>query len=206
MSAITPEQIDALLPQTQCGLCGFESCKPYADALAAGIAPINLCPPGGVVLLETLATLLKVDAIPFVEEMKKKAKPPQIAVINEAQCIGCMKCIKVCPVDAILGSAKLMHTVISSECTGCELCLAPCPVNCIDLLPQSSEITPEKRNNARKRFMQRKRRLQKNNEKQLKGPEESASRKAYIAAAIIRVKNKKNRGLNTSYPLKISAN
>ena len=135
MTKITADQIDALLPQTQCGLCTFKGCMPYAEALAAKSAPIHLCPPGGVDGLIALGKLLNEDPSPYLEEMKEKAKLPMRAVIREDECIGCTKCIKACPVDAIMGSAKLMHTVLTDECTGCELCIAPCPVDCIDMIP-----------------------------------------------------------------------
>ncbi|MGE4532306.1 RnfABCDGE type electron transport complex subunit B [Halomonas sp.] len=124
------EAIDALLPQTQCGKCGFDGCLPYAEAIAEG-EPINRCPPGGERTLTRLATLTDQPERPLAEP----AQSPLAAVIREAECIGCTKCIQACPVDAILGAAKRMHTVITDECTGCELCVAPCPVDCIDLVP-----------------------------------------------------------------------
>lgn len=122
--------IDALLPQTQCGKCGHPGCQPYAAGIAAGEA-INKCPPGGTATLRALAALLQVPELPLA----LPATAAQLAVIREAECIGCTKCIQACPVDAIVGAAKLMHTVIADECTGCELCIAPCPVDCIDLIP-----------------------------------------------------------------------
>jgi len=124
------EAIDALLPQTQCGKCGFDGCLPYAEAIADG-EPINRCPPGGERTLVQLAALTGQPERPLAEP----AQSPLAAVIREAECIGCTKCIQACPVDAILGAAKRMHTVITDECTGCELCVAPCPVDCIDLVP-----------------------------------------------------------------------
>ncbi len=128
------DKIDALLPQTQCGQCGFPGCKPYAEAIARGEADINQCPPGGEEGVKALADLLGVEAKPLNEEEGAK-KPKCVAVIDEQKCIGCTLCIQACPVDAILGAAKLMHTVIVSECTGCELCLPPCPVDCITMEP-----------------------------------------------------------------------
>jgi electron transport complex protein RnfB len=133
VTALTPEQLDAVLPQTQCGLCGYGACMPYAKALVYENAAINLCPPGGVNVLREIAGLMEVDETPYLEEMEKSAKPKLLALIREAECIGCTKCIQACPVDAIIGGAKQMHVVISAECTGCELCVAPCPVDCIDL-------------------------------------------------------------------------
>lgn len=131
-------RIDACLPQTQCGQCGHPGCRPYAEAIAAG-APINQCPPGGEETIRVLAELLGVDAVPL-DTTHGQTAPPQIAVIDEAVCIGCTKCILACPVDAILGAAKYMHTVIASECTGCDLCIAPCPVDCITLVPRDTAI------------------------------------------------------------------
>ncbi len=124
------DQINTLLPQTQCGQCGYPGCKPYAEAISDG-EEINRCPPGGEATIQNLADLLDVEVKPLDAE----EKPPAIAFIREDECIGCTKCIQACPVDAILGAAKHMHTVITSECTGCDLCTAPCPVDCIDMRP-----------------------------------------------------------------------
>lgn len=123
------EQVNALLPQTQCGQCGYPGCKPYAEAIAAG-DKINKCPPGGEATIRALADLLDLEPEPLdaAEET-----PPRVAYIREAECIGCTKCIQACPVDAIIGGAKYMHTVIADLCTGCELCIPPCPVDCIEL-------------------------------------------------------------------------
>lgn len=137
---VTPEslalvdQINALLPQTQCGQCSYQGCRPYAEAIASGMADINQCPPGGDQGIRDLADLLGVSFKPLNTEFGLH-KPPSVAFIIEKDCIGCTKCIAVCPVDAILGAAKFMHTVIASECTGCELCIAPCPVDCIIMQP-----------------------------------------------------------------------
>ena len=126
------EQINALLPQTQCGQCGYPGCKPYAEAIAAG-DKINKCPPGGETTIQALAELLDVEPEPL--DAVEGEKPQMVAFIREAECIGCTKCIQACPVDAILGAARQMHTVIADECTGCDLCVEPCPVDCIDMLP-----------------------------------------------------------------------
>lgn len=126
--------IDALLPQTQCGQCGFAGCKPYAEAIAGGDADINQCPPGGAAGVRALAALLGREPKP-VNPDNGVEKPAHVARIVEADCIGCTKCIQTCPVDAIIGAPKRMHTVIAELCTGCELCLPPCPVDCIELLP-----------------------------------------------------------------------
>jgi electron transport complex protein RnfB len=128
------DQINALLPQTQCGQCSFKGCRPYAEAIASGAADINQCPPGGDEGIGDLAALLGVSAKPLNTTFGRH-KPPSVAFIVEEDCIGCTKCIAACPVDAILGASKFMHTVIASECTGCELCIAPCPVDCIVMQP-----------------------------------------------------------------------
>ncbi|MBX9755834.1 MAG: electron transport complex subunit RsxB [Pseudomonadaceae bacterium] len=131
------EQINALLPQTQCGQCGYPGCKPYSEAIAGGES-INKCPPGGEATIQALADLLDVEALPL--DAVEGEKPLMVAFIREAECIGCTKCIQACPVDAILGAAKQMHTVIASECTGCDLCVEPCPVDCIDMLPVGGSL------------------------------------------------------------------
>lgn len=128
------EKIDALLPQTQCGQCGYPGCRPYAEAVASGEADINQCVPGGETTVVALADLLGRDPKPMGGD-NAEPKPKMVAVIVEEQCIGCTLCIQACPVDAILGAAKHMHTVIRSECTGCELCVPPCPVGCIKMVP-----------------------------------------------------------------------
>ena len=127
------EQIDQVLPQTQCGQCGYPGCRPYAEAIANG-DDINKCPPGGEATIKQLADLMGVEAKPL-DAAHGEENAPKVAYIREDECIGCTKCIQACPVDAILGSAKHMHTIIASECTGCELCLPPCPVDCIDMVP-----------------------------------------------------------------------
>lgn len=121
------EKIEAILPQTQCGQCGYPGCKPYAEAIAKSECDINLCPPGGMEGVQRLADLLGKE----VKPLDAVEKPKQIAIIDENTCIGCTLCIQACPVDAIVGAAKQMHTIISQQCTGCELCLPPCPVECI---------------------------------------------------------------------------
>ena len=131
------EKIDAILPQTQCGQCGYPGCKPYATAIAAGEADINRCPPGGEDGVRKLSELLGVEP----KDLDAEPRPKSVAIIDEATCIGCTLCIQACPVDAILGSAKHMHTILGSECTGCELCVAPCPVDCITMLPVTETVT-----------------------------------------------------------------
>ena len=133
------EQVDELLPQTQCGQCGYPGCRPYAEAIVNGDA-INKCPPGGHTTIHALANLLDVEAPDLDEEHGAESEVKKVAIIREDECIGCTKCIQACPVDAILGAAKQMHTVIESECTGCDLCVEPCPVDCIDMIPLDNGI------------------------------------------------------------------
>lgn len=128
------DRIDALLPQTQCTKCGFDGCRPYAESIAAGDADINQCPPGGAAGIDALAQLLGRAPLPL-NPSNGVEQPLRVAVIDESRCIGCTLCIPACPVDAILGSAKRMHSVIASHCTGCDLCLPPCPVDCISMVP-----------------------------------------------------------------------
>ena len=125
-------RIDALLPQTQCTRCGYPGCKPYAEAIANGAAQINQCPPGGSATIAALAALLRRPVQPL-NPLNGVESAPRVAWIDETRCIGCARCLAPCPVDAIVGSAKFMHTVLSERCTGCELCLPPCPVDCIEL-------------------------------------------------------------------------
>jgi electron transport complex protein RnfB len=133
------ERIDALLPQTQCGQCTYAGCRPYAEAIAAGEADINQCPPGGETTIKALADLLGRDPKPLNPEHGEH-KEKTVVVIDENVCIGCTLCIQACPVDAIVGAAKQMHTVITSECTGCNLCIPPCPVECIHIVPVRRDI------------------------------------------------------------------
>jgi len=133
------DKIDALLPQTQCGQCSYPGCRPYATAIANDEADINQCPPGGEATIHALADLLDRDPKPLNPE-NGEVKEKMLAVIDEQTCIGCTLCIQACPVDAILGAAKQMHTVIADECTGCELCLPPCPVDCIDMVVIGQDI------------------------------------------------------------------
>lgn len=134
----TAAAIDALLPQTQCRKCGYAGCRPYAEAIAAGEAAINRCPPGGEATLQAIADLLQVPATEL-DPACGTPGPRLLAVIEEAHCIGCTLCLAACPVDAIVGAAKLMHTVIAGQCTGCELCLPPCPVDCITLVARDPQ-------------------------------------------------------------------
>jgi electron transport complex protein RnfB len=125
--------INALLPQTQCGLCTYAGCKPYAEAIARGEVNINQCPPGGQIGVRALSILLDVPEL-LLNAEHGETRPDSVVIIREAECIGCTKCIQACPVDAIVGASKLMHTVLAEYCTGCNLCIPPCPVDCIDIV------------------------------------------------------------------------
>ena len=156
MHSVIVEQIDDVLPQTQCGQCSFKGCRPYAEAIVEGRADINQCPPGGDEGIKVLAVLLGVEPKPLDPQFGQH-KPKSVAVIIEEQCIGCVKCIAACPVDAIIGAPKYMHTVLTEECTGCELCIAPCPMDCIVMQPIAFEPTQkyEKAQRAKQRYYAR---------------------------------------------------
>ena len=133
---MSADEIDALLPQTQCKRCGYAGCRPYAEAIAHGEAEINQCPPGGAVTIARLAQALGREMLPL-NPLNGFEGPALLAQIDEARCIGCIKCLPPCPVDAIVGAKQYTHTVVAELCTGCELCVAPCPVDCIVMLPRS---------------------------------------------------------------------
>lgn len=171
------DRIDALLPQTQCEQCGFHGCRPYAEAIASGDAEINQCPPGGGDGIAKLAALLQRPVLPLNPDNGIE-KPRTLARIIEADCIGCTKCIQACPVDAIVGASKLMHTVIADDCTGCELCVPACPVDCIILIPMPPEQMDEAHADAgRDHFLRREMRLEK---QRLAREAELAIRKAAV--------------------------
>lgn len=191
---VSVDHINNILPQTQCGECGYPGCKPYAEALLNGEA-INKCLPGGDSTIETLSILLNKP----IMQLDGESIPKRVAYIREAECIGCTKCIQACPVDAILGAAKQMHTVIESECTGCDLCVAPCPVDCIDMLPTDYAFD---KSLAKKRFETRMNRLHEENVQREKRQAERLQQQALltnntddkaalIAAAIARTEAKK---------------
>lgn len=200
---LTAETLQACLPQTQCGQCQYPGCTPYAEALLQGQAPIDRCLPGGITTLNTLGRLLGIDPAPYREGMHAKARPPAIAFIREQECIGCTKCIQACPVDAILGTGRAMHTVLTHECTGCGLCVEPCPVDCIDLIVQDKPGYLA--DLARERYEARTLRQERQQEKKKQPPLQKADnqpagadanmpvndKKAYIAAALARVAARK---------------
>lgn len=190
MSSITDliTRIDQLLPQTQCGQCGYDGCRPYATAIAEGKADINQCPPGGDEGVRDLAALLGRPSAPINPDNGIAKTRSTVAVIDEDRCIGCMLCIQACPVDAIVGANQLMHTVIASECSGCELCLAPCPVDCIrmepvpeanDLYLQAQSARREQSRRWRERFDARTLRLQRETQRRA---DEHARKKALLKA------------------------
>ncbi len=197
------EEIDALLPQTQCSKCGYSGCLPYARAIAAGEADINQCPPGGAAGVRKLAALLRRDAKPL-NPANGTEQRRTVALIDEARCIGCTLCIQACPVDAIVGAARRMHTVIAELCTGCDLCVPPCPVDCIDMLPLPEAQAPwteAMAGAARARFRFRNLRLERERDERAErlarkahedpGQPMPDAKKAAILAAIERAKARK---------------
>jgi electron transport complex protein RnfB len=191
------DDIDALLPQTQCTKCGYPSCRRYAEALAAGEADINRCPPGGEVGIAKLAALLGRDAKPL-NPANGVERQRHVAVIDEARCIGCTLCIQACPVDAIVGAAKLMHTVVTELCSGCDLCLPPCPVDCIEMVPAIGEDANwgrDRADAARERFERRRARLERERTERAlrarRADPAAEKKRAIIAAAIERARSKR---------------
>jgi electron transport complex protein RnfB len=197
---IPVEQINSLLPQTQCEECGYPGCKPYADAIVNNNAELDLCKPGGTATLKALGELLDEPVTYAIAKVQARTEKKKLAVIDESLCIGCVKCIKACPVDAIVGAKKLMHTVIETECTGCQLCIDPCPMDCIDLIDAPDQnYYPVL---YRKRYENRQQRLQQTDFKQQqtvqtikqnnKSDYAKNAKKDYIKAALARVRQRKN--------------
>jgi len=195
------EAIDALLPQTQCTKCGYPACRTYAEAIAQGEADINQCPPGGAAGIRALATLLGREVLPL-NPKNGIERQRRVAVIDEPRCIGCTLCIQACPVDAIVGAAKLMHTVVTELCSGCDLCLAPCPVDCIEMVPAKGEDAIWDRpraNAARERFEARRARLAREHSERVprRAPRtahsdpEAAKKRDLIEAAVERARAKR---------------
>lgn len=204
MDSAAADRIDALLPQTQCTKCGYAGCRPYAEAIARGQAPINRCPPGGAAGIARLAALLGQAVLPL-DPAHGHEKPLAVAVIDEALCIGCTLCIDACPVDAIVGAPKRMHTVLAAHCTGCDLCLPPCPMDCIAMVPArpARRWTDADAAAARERHAARARRLAEARaarDKRLSAQaprndsspaDEAARRQAVIAAALRRARERR---------------
>ncbi|HLU77837.1 MAG TPA: RnfABCDGE type electron transport complex subunit B [Burkholderiales bacterium] len=188
-------EIDALLPQTQCTKCGYAGCEPYARAIAAGEADINRCPPGGAAGIAALATLLDRPA-KALDTTRGVERPHQVARIDESRCIGCTLCIQACPVDAIAGAPKQMHSVIAALCSGCDLCVAPCPVDCIDMIPAANAWDRAAADAARNRFYRRRARLERDraarearrNRAVAAQDDEAQARQAFIRAAMERAR------------------
>jgi electron transport complex protein RnfB len=190
-------RIDRLLPQTQCTRCGFPNCRRYAEAIARDEADINQCPPGGEAGIRKLAALLGRD-VKALNPANGVEGPRRVAVIDESRCIGCTLCIQACPVDAIVGAAKLMHTVVTELCSGCDLCVAPCPVDCIEMVPAKvgdAEWDLERSDAARARFEGRAARLEREQRERAlrarRAVPPSEKKRAVIAAAIERARAKR---------------
>jgi electron transport complex protein RnfB len=197
LPAITIERIDALLPQTQCTRCGYPACRAYAEAIASGEADFNQCPPGGATGIVALAALLGRTPKPL-NPANGVEKPREVAVIDEAACIGCTKCIQACPVDAIVGASKWMHTILVDECTGCDLCIPPCPVDCITMVlaPDDGRSPSERADHYRAHYVARSARLER--EAGARADELTAKKAALgdarvsgVQAAILRARAKK---------------
>jgi electron transport complex protein RnfB len=198
------ERIDALLPQTQCTKCGYPACRPYAEAIAKGKADINQCPPGGEAGVRKLAALLGREAKPL-DPRYGVEHPRRVAVIDESRCIGCTLCIQACPVDAIVGAPKLMHTVVTELCSGCDLCVPPCPVDCIDMVSATGDDALWDRpraDAARERFEWRSARLERERSERAerlarraleagRSDPEAGKKRAVIQAAIERARAKR---------------
>jgi electron transport complex protein RnfB len=187
MDASLVDRVDALLPQTQCTRCGFPSCRDYAEAVAAGLAGIDRCPPGGQAGVDTLAGLLGVASRPLDPACGSEA-PLRVARIDESACIGCTLCIQACPVDAIVGAARLMHVVVTAWCSGCDLCVAPCPVDCIAMQPAGRTWTAHDAGAARQRFGARQARLAHAAGDRAARSAARARRRTAVAAALARAR------------------
>jgi Na+-translocating ferredoxin:NAD+ oxidoreductase subunit B len=181
-SSSLSDRIDALLPQTQCGKCGYQGCRPYAQAIADGLAPINRCPPGGQDGIRAIAALLQTAEIPL-DTRRGQHLPLMVATIDESHCIGCTLCIQACPVDAIVGASKLMHTVIADQCTGCDLCVAACPVDCITMKPADHAWTSAHAALARSNYQNRQTRLRARHDEASALAAKTLSNKAPLSAA-----------------------
>jgi H+/Na+-translocating ferredoxin:NAD+ oxidoreductase subunit B len=192
VSAPAADDVDALLPQTQCGKCGYAGCRPYAEAIAAGRAAINRCPPGGETTIHALSQLLEREYAPLDPGCGAET-PRRIALIDESRCIGCTLCLQACPVDAIVGAAQRMHTVLAGLCSGCELCVAPCPVDCIAMAaPPPDDVWDRVRADAaRARYEWRNARLARERREQAQRRSAAERRRAVVRAAVERARARK---------------
>ena len=195
------DQIDALLPQTQCTKCGYDGCRPYAEAIAAGDVEINQCPPGGAAGIGQLAQLLDRPALPL-NPANGIEQPLRVAVIDEALCIGCTLCIPACPVDAIIGASKRMHSVIAAHCTGCDLCLPPCPMNCISMVPvqPARGWSADDAQAARARFEARRERMRPIAEPRPVAAHAGDRKAAVVAAAVERARQRRAAAIGAGPP------
>jgi electron transport complex protein RnfB len=200
---VAVERIDALLPQTQCTRCGYDDCHAYAEALARGETDINRCPPGGEATLRALAALLRRPPLPLAPECGTVPVLAEIAFVEEDRCIGCFKCVRACPVDAIVGAPKLMHTVIAADCSGCELCLPVCPTDCIVMIPRPAVLPPPQALTERWRVLHGAREARLEHDRSERDTARRLRRGASlkdraggfdIAAAIARARKRKNEG------------
>lgn len=207
------DAIEALLPQTQCGLCGYPGCKPYAEAIQRGEA-IHLCPPGGLAGLHAIAALTQQSVNPLMQQaLQQRLSTPVIAHIRPQDCIGCTKCLQACPVDAIVGAAKYLHLVLTQECTGCQLCIAPCPVDCIDLVPIEQLHYEKSRAKGQYQAKLARRAFKRSDHLTIHSTttttahiSDQEDKKSFIAAAIARVKQKKAAQLSSEghHPLTVT--
>jgi electron transport complex protein RnfB len=192
------DRIDAVLPQTQCTRCGFDGCRPYAEALAGGESDVNRCPPGGDATIAALAGLTQRAAKPL-DAAVGSHRPLELAIIDEARCIGCTLCIDACPLDAIIGAPKRMHVVLRALCSGCELCIAPCPVDCIAMVPAGRPWTADDANAARERYRAREMRMLRGERVSARGEarpgdDGRGARQAAVAAALTRARERRAGG------------
>ncbi len=190
-NTLSIDSIESVLAQTQCRLCEYEDCRAYATAIAQNQEQIDRCLPGGEKTLYALAKLTQQDPEPYLKHINNHTKPIKLAIVREEECIGCTKCLQACPVDAIIGSSKQMHTVIADACNGCELCIPPCPVDCIDTAAHPQYQSPhELADSSKQRYQRKQQREQQRKTKETFKKNSLDARKAMIQAALERVKTR----------------